>query len=161
MTTYVITLSRNFTLKHPRHGEPTGFRESTLNAIWQSHEMKCGFTDFGMKLHTIRGNYSLWVKRFRKIERGQAILSLRFWSGIPYRSTPIELCKLGINDGIGLQMLWFRYGNICEPIIDSKSIDVERIAKNDGLNEKDWLKWFEKEDLYDTFAVIHFTKFRY
>lgn len=161
MTTYVITLSRKFTQRHPRHGEPTGFCESILNAIWLSHEIKCGLTDFGVKLHTIRGNYPLWLKRFRKIETGKAVLSIRFWSGMPYKSPQIELCRLDRYDGIGLQMLWFRNGNLCEPIIDNKRIDIERIAKNDGLNENDWYNWFVKEDLHDTFAVIHFTKFRY
>lgn len=161
MTTYVITLSRNFTLKHPRHGEPTGFCESTLNAILQTLGVKSRFPEFGMKLHTIRGNYPLWVKRFRKIERGQAILSIRYWSGMPYNSKQFELCRMGRNDGIGLQMLWFRNGNLCAPIIDSKSIDMERIAKNDGLNVNDWYNWFVKEDLHDTFAIIHFTSFRY
>ncbi len=161
MQKYVITLSRNFTLKHPRHGEPTNFCESALNAIWQAHDVKCTFPKFGAKLHTIRANYSLWYKRFQKIKAGKAILSIRYWSGKPYNSKQVELCKLSDKDGIGLQMLEFRNGSICEPCINSTPIDVELIAKNDGLKYIDWRKWFEKDDLNGKYAIVHFTDFRY
>lgn len=161
MQKYVITLSRNFTLKHPRHGEHTGFCEKTLNAVCYANGAKWLFPAFGPKLHTIRGNYELWVKRFAKIEPGQAILSLRYWSGVPYNSKQIELLQLSNMDGIGLQMLEFRNGNIYEPCVNGRQINLDLIAYNDGLRKEDWLKWFEKEDLSEKFAIIHFTYFRY
>lgn len=40
-------------------------------------------------------------------------------------------------------------------------IDGKTLAHNDGLSEVDWRNWFERYDLTEPLAVIHFTKFRY
>lgn len=71
MTTYVLTVSEFFPKTHNKAGLPTGF----INAISNK-----------TKLHTIRGNYDLWAKRFEKINKGEAVLSVRYWSGKPYNS---------------------------------------------------------------------------
>ena len=105
MKTYVITLSQNFPAKHPRKGEPTNFNVQLLNAVWRSHNMSVGFPQFGMKLHTIRANYELWSKRFKKIDAGNAVLAVRYWTGKPYHSKQIEICKLPKDDGIGIQKM--------------------------------------------------------
>lgn len=38
---------------------------------------------------------------------------------------------------------------------------IDLFYNNDGLSEVDWRNWFERYDLTEPLAVIHFTKFRY
>ena len=120
MKTYVITLSRNFLAYHKRAGEETHFKEKIQS---------------GEKLHTIRANYPLWEKRIKEVQEGRAVLSIRQWTGKPYRS------KL--------------------PYVDSEWTFMVSLAKNDGLSLNDWVYWFGGYDLSEPMAIIHFTKFRY
>ena len=162
-------LSRNFPAKHPRHGEHTNFDTKLLNAVWSAQNMSIGLPQYGMKLHTIRANYELWSKRFEQIEAGNAVLSIRYWTGKPYHSKQTEICKLTREDGIGIQKMEFLAfqegyrkdagiwiaGNVFP--IDER----EQIAINDGLTLQDWEAWFKSCDLSKPLAIIHFTKFRY
>lgn len=159
MKTYVITLSKVFPVTHKRAGEPTEFKHKFIAAVnkWEDH---------WLKLHTIRANYPLWRKRFDDIEAGEAILSVRQWSGKPYCSKQIELVRLTREDGIGIQKLEFtpdRDGmysfNMFD--IDGRYSTKEILAQNDGLSLDDWTEWFRKYDLSQPLAVIEFTKFRY
>ena len=162
MNTYVIMLSHTFPAKHPRKGEQTNFEYQILNAVLGEHNMSIGLPQYGMKLHTIRSNYALWRKRFKQIEAGKACLSIRYWTGKPYHSKQTEICKLTVDDGIGLQVLNFYNGCLQQPIISSgMAINAELLAKNDGLSFESWQDWFRKSDLLKPFAVIQFTKFRY
>ena len=166
MKTYVLTLSQKFPAKHPKHGEPTNFNSQLLNAVWRAHNMSVGFPQFGMKLHTIRANFPLWQKRFAQIEAGKAILSVRYWTGKPYYSKQMEICKLTKADGIGLQQIRFAHYNDGKTYLDcahigGRDVKGELIAVNDGLNYQDWSNWFKSYDLSKPLAVIHFTNFRY
>ena len=155
MDTYVITLSQFFPVSHIRAGNPTGFKDKFLAAI---KELK----DEWWKLHTIRANYEFWKKRFDKIERGEACLSIRQWTGKPYRSKQVELAKLTREDGIGIQQLSFSFGEISKMRIQNGvEPSLETLAKNDGLSLQDWYEWFKGYDLYNPLAIIHFTSFRY
>ena len=149
MKTYYLTLSQVFPSTHPRAGEPTYFRENLRRS----------------KLHTIRANYELWRKRFEQIERGEACLSVRQWSGKPYCSKQIEIARLTKEDGIGLQRLNFYRGNFPDslfyPSIDDKPSDSTELAQNDGLAIFDWFEWFGHYDITKPLAIIHFTPFRY
>ena len=160
MKTYVITLSQTFPATHPRAGEPTGFSHKVTAACnkWGDHQLK---------LHTIRANYPFWKKRFDEIERGEACLSIRQWSGKPYRSKQIEIARLTKEDGIGIQKLEFLE---FDPAfkdgiwISGKTFSQshkECLAENDGMSYKDWQDWFRNYDLSKPLAIIHFTKFRY
>lgn len=154
MKTYVITLSKVFPKGHPKQGEPTGFEEAILNAI-------NGIDRAGhKKIHTIRANYGLWLKRFMDIEAGNAILSIRQWTGAPYRSKQREIAWLSKEDGIGIQRLQlvdlFR-----ATTIEGRKIELPDLARNDGLTFDDWYQWFKGYDLNKPLAIIHFTKFRY
>lgn len=164
MKTYVLTLSQVFPATHPRKGEPTYFKEQVLNAVFGKENnwyIKTSYPEKNrFKLHTIRENYTLWKKRFEQIERGEACLSVRRWSGRPYASEQVEIIQLTKKDGIGLQRLGFYY-ELHHPIVEGKSIDVNTIADNDGLLLKDWVDWFKNNDLTKPLAIIHFTKFRY
>jgi len=157
MKTYVITLSRKFPATHKRHGEPTEFLEKFLNG-------QTGTGDF-KKLHTIRANYRLWAKRIADVQRGEAVLSVRQWSGRPYMSKQTTIATLTAEDGVGLQQLTDIDTNAycfypCVRI-DKRDIDKVLVANNDGLSLDDWREWFKNYDHTKPLAIIHFTKFRY
>ena len=153
MDKYVITLSQVFPVTHNRSGEPTGFKDKFLAAIKQDGEW--------WKLHTIRANYELWKKRFEKIEKGEACLCIRQWTGKPYRSKQFEIARLTREDGIGIERLTFDRGPHLLPNVDYKPVGVGNLANNDGLSLDDWKEWFKGYDLSKPLAIIHFTKFRY
>ena len=165
MVTYQLILSQKFPATHPRKGEPTEFYSALRNTLdFLRHDLSP--VDFiYCKLHTIRANFPLWKKRFEKIERGEACLSIRQWEGKPRRSKTIEIARLTKDDGIGLQKLEFDTKAVCplcHPIIEGNTIvQAETLAANDGLNFVDWQCWFDKYDLTEPLAIIHFTKIRY
>lgn len=158
MKTYVITLSQNFPATHKKAGQATFFKDKFLAAITHNDE-------YWNKFHTIRANYELWRKRFEQIERGEACLSVRQWSGKPYCSKQIEIARITKEDGIGLQRLNFYRGNFPDslfyPSIDDKPSDSTELAQNDGLDIFDWFEWFGHYDITKPLAIIHFTPFRY
>jgi len=148
MKTYVLTVSKNFPANHPKSGHPTEFPDKILN---------------GRKRHTIRKNYDLWAKRFEQINAGNAILSIRYWSGKPYRSKQVEIKQLTKDDGIGIEML-----KSCDElyglVASSKTVAVGApwplIAIYDGLTLDDFEEWFNIND-FEPMAIIHFTPYRY
>ena len=143
--TYVITLSRHFLATHKRAGEPTAFREKFLN---------------GEKIHTIRTNYPLWEKRIKEVQEGRAVLSVRQWTGKPYRSKQVEFATLTAESGVGIQLVELT-NDFTECIIGDHNHSYVTVAKNDGLHPADWLDWFSAYELSKPMAIIHFTKFRY
>ncbi|MBR1525068.1 MAG: hypothetical protein IJ640_00210 [Prevotella sp.] len=181
MKTYYLTLSQVFPSTHYKKGEPTYFKCKLYNAgvlISQplEYDMPANSKEPNFKYHTIRANYGYWRKRFEKIDRGEACLSIRMWSGKPYRSKMIEIARLTKEDGIGLQKLmysddvdmvgeysivedgWELFG-----IKGDTKVYNKQLAKNDGLSYEDWNAWFNNPnyDLSKPMAIIHFTKFRY
>lgn len=150
MKTYVITLSQKFQHKHSKAGEPTEFKDKFFEALRGE----------GGKIHTIRANYDLWKHRFDEIDAGLAQLSIRQWSGLPYRSKQIELALLSRKDGIGIQRLKFDKSGFL-PNVDYKPIGIGYLANNDGLTFDDWSEWFKDYDKTKPLAIIHFTAFRY
>lgn len=140
--TYVLTISEFFPKTHPKSGLPTGF----INAISRWN-----------KIHTIRGNYELWAKRAEKINKGEAVLSVRCWTGKPYNSKQREIFvfeKIGV-EKIQRDMLgWFIND------IDS-DYTIKDFAKNDGLSVEDFKSWFRGNNFSEPKAIIHFSNFRY
>lgn len=145
MITYVLTVSESFPLKHKRAGIRTDFILSIAKKI---------------KLHTIRGNYELWKKRFENIESGKACLSIRTWTGKPYNSKQVEQFKLYKSDGIGIQKLQSTLLGWFVDDLDS-NLTVAELAKNDGLSKGDFIEWFKDHLFSEPKAIIHFTNFRY
>ena len=176
MKTYVIMLSKQFPATHPKAGAPTGFVE---NVAFKTHleldKALGGYRNVqGSKLHTIRANYDLWEKRIEQVQKGEAILSLRYWTGKPYASKQEEFAKLKDKDGVGIQLLEFgkaynsktekwdgEYDLNLATVDDACYVSPEALAKNDGLSLKDWRDWFKNYDLSKPMAIIHFTKYRY
>ena len=165
--TYYLTISPAFPSWHPRKGEPTEFRESISTALGRRKD----FVKF-LKKHTMRANFELWQNRFRKIDRGEAVLSIREWMGKPYAkgSSQREIALLTREDGIGIQKLKLKEveqdGQLCIlPFVytDKYTVPVpcRMLAENDGLSVSDWKEWFRTHDLSKPLAIIHFTKFRY
>ena len=172
MKTYVITLSEVFPATHKRRGEKTYFGQAFLTGITcarcktQNPAMCMGecYTGF-RKIHTIRANYRLWAKRIADVQRGEAVLSVRQWSGRPYMSKQATIATLTAEDGVGLQQLTDIDTNAycfypCVRI-DKRDIDKVLVANNDGLSLDDWREWFKKYDYTKPLAIIHFTSFRY
>lgn len=150
----VLMLSRVFPITHSRKGEPTDF----------AYKLK-----FNEKIHTIRRNFDLWKVNAEKMERSKFYLSVRQWSGKPYKSRQTEIAQ--IYNAIGVQSIELYYhadNNTITAKIDGRNwldADCSLIAKNDGLNTKDFKEWFfgvePKEDKIFNGVIIHFTNFRY
>lgn len=154
MKTYVITLSKNFMKGHPKECTPTMFKQKLIKKE---------------KIHTISSNYELWLKRINEVNEGKAILSLREWSVLPYRSKQVEIQRLTKESGLGIQLLSMYKPN-CDEIywqidVEKKDISLNEIAKNDGLDITDFRRWFfpykTAKNVSFEGAIIHFTPFRY
>ncbi|WP_311354003.1 hypothetical protein [Alloprevotella tannerae] len=175
--TYVLMLSAAFPKTHINRSYPTYFKErfllgqgypdcavpQDLSGENSSNCNSCGRACFLVKLHTIRANYPLWEKRVKEIQAGNAVLSIRQWSGKQYRSKQVEIARLTAEDGVGIQKLCFP--NRSTALVDyperKLSVDFKLLAKNDGLSLADWCDWFRYYDLSKPLAIIHFTNFRY
>lgn len=152
MKTYFLTFSLVFPKTHARSGEPTYFREKLIT---------------GEKLHTIRANYHLWKKRIDEVNAGEAILSVRYWSGKPYNSKQLRIAEFNKDSGVGVQKLGFyddgdsHYSFENPYTADSFDVYILELAGNDGLSLEDFREWFRKYDLSKPMAIIQLTKFRY
>ena len=158
MKTYVLTLSRYFLTKHSKAGEPTNFREAFNAGQVFNRGSECLY--LRPKLHTIRANYPLWEKRIKEVQEGKAFLSVRQWTGKPYRSKQIEIARLTAANGVGIQKL--EIFDLMRPAkVDGRLVDLTDLAHNDGLSFSDWYDWFSGYDVKKPMAIIHFTNFRY
>lgn len=146
MKKYVLTVSKQFPKTHKKAGLDTGFVSAIKNL----------FSPESTKIHTIRHNYDLWTKRAKEINDGKAILSIRYWSGKPYNSNQVEICRL---EKIGIEKLENPTVFLFAPI-EGRSVNWEDVAKNDGLSFDDFCDWF-KIRTSSPMAIIHFTDFRY
>ena len=144
MITYVLTVSQKFPTTHKKSGQSTGFPLAIKHYD---------------KIHTIRGNYDLWAKRFEKINAGKAILSVRIWEWKPYASKQLEIFKYDYTHKIGIEKLEDPTNFVFAPI-EGKQINWDLVAKNDGLSFEDFCEWFKVRS-NSPMAVIHFTEFRY
>lgn len=156
---YNLMISRVFPATHPRAGESTEFPQKLINA---SLNLSC----MQKKLHTIRANFDLWTKRIEEIQQGHALLRVRKWEGLPYRSPTKVIKQFSWGDGVGIQKLELNSLDFAfdKPLIDGvecTNIDLMTLAKNDGLTFTDWKNWFASYDLSKPLAIIHFTPFRY
>lgn len=174
--TYVLMVSKVFPVGHPKAGRLTEFATKILKSgvghqvsvdkdgnTWNIKPLPIMLPDVLPKIHTIRLNYQLWKKRIDKINAGDAILSLRQWTGSPYNrkrdgSKQQEFLRL---EKVGIQSVCFdRFVGIFIDDIDS-DITLEYLATNDGLHPDDFKQWFRKMKYDEHYAILHFTDFRY
>ena len=168
--TYVITVSRTFPKTHARAGENTYFVQKIRNALHDYKESSVDCYDENgnetcvlireRKIHTIRGNYELWEKRMTEVQKGNAVISLRYWSGKPYNSKQVVICQLDKDSGCGVQKAEFD-DYLYSLKVDDKRMELGNIPLNDGLSHTDFEEWFKGYDLSKPMAIIHFTNFRY
>lgn len=143
MKTYVIILSSFFPVTHPRAGQPTGFEQAYRE---------------GRKTTTIRLNYPLWEKRFKFINKGEACISLRTWTGKPYRSKQRVIDTLTVGEGVGLS-LFQEYKSLF--FADGHLVGYREVAEADGLSWFDFNAWFDTEKEGVDFALIYLNGFRH
>ena len=133
MKTYVLIVSRNFPKKHPAAGESTYFVESILN---------------GTKTTTIRGNYKYWCNIVDQVNAGNAILSIRYWSGKPYASKQVAFAKC-IN--LNTKVVFITNGiNGFEITVDDEYTyytEQSEIIKHEGFKKSShFYDWFPQEE---------------
>lgn len=149
----IITLSRVFPTVQSRAGEPTDFKKKL---------------EEGKKIHTIRRNFDQWKFNAEKIASGKYYLSLRQWSGRPYRSPQEEIARIDTPIGVQKIEILYRYENdTIMAKIDGKYFSpyCYDIANNDGLSTEEFKEWFfgkrRNRDMVFHGVIIHFTDFRY
>lgn len=175
---FVLMVSKQFMRTHPRKGQPTEFRTKILQCVNGKVEVSIssGFdpvrlerSAFEMseshgKRHTCRQNYNYWQYAAQEINSGRAVLSLREWSGKPYRSPQAEFLQL---HHIHVQKLVAKKITVNKKPtmllwIDGKTFDdITTIAANDGFSDRqDFIDWFP-ENIKDG-VIIHFKQdFKY
>lgn len=182
MKTFVLTISRVFPATHTRKGEQTDFKNKILKAVrknvcnsrYGEIGSSCNgcdgrylFQDYCLeipKLHTIRANYELWKNRIEQVQKGEAILSIRYWSSKPYHKDEngigqVEICQLDKDSGVSFQELFNLPSHL---YIDGREpVSENTLAKNDGLSLEDFKEWFKGYDISKPMIIIHFTSFRY
>ena len=103
---------------------------------------------------------SAMAETHHRVQAGKAVLSVRQWTGKPYRSPQEEIAILTNEDGLGIQEL--KMIDLFRPTtINGNRVELPDLAANDGLSFNDWYDWFKSYDLKQPMAIIHFTKFRY
>jgi hypothetical protein len=172
----VVLLSKTFFPQHPKAGKPTFFAEKVDNNFRSLPVVISGEVT-NNKIHTCRSNYEYWKKKINRLKAEDGVLSVRRWNASPYRSPHETIIDIPA-EIVDVQRLVFCNSNIERPFVDrknvlfgieaeSKRINLETLATNDGLSVEDFIAWFKpafekrkNADILD-FAIIHFTTFRY
>jgi hypothetical protein len=159
----VLLLSKTFFPAHPKAGEETHFANKVLAAT--GNQTICPEV-FEEKKHTCRRNYEYWKKKIDRLKATGGELSIRQWSGKPYRSKQEIVATIPAED-VEVQRLSFHHNPYgWTTCVDSRCVPIATIASNDGLTKDDFVAWFTPAlnpdaERNDDFAIIHLTKFRY
>jgi hypothetical protein len=172
----VVLLSKTFFPKHPKAGQETHFKEGvicgTCNTLPCRDVDDVGCKDWGCnsfipKIHTCRVNYGYWERKIARLKEVGGALSVRQWSGLPYRSPQEAVVDIPA-ENVSVQRLRFdknREGEISLNFFSingrGRYVELEDLAGNDGLSVEDFKCWLRGYDLSQDMAIIHFTKFRY
>lgn len=158
MKTHVLTFAKHFMKGHPQEGKPTRFSQSIIRGVKDKDEFH--ISDFNKKIHTIRSNFEWWESKIREVKHTDAYLSLRYWSGKPYRSKQREFLKVHGNNVNKPTAQSIFIDNNWQVYVNGARVMLENVAKNDGLHIADFKHWF-KDNLPYRGIIIHFTDFRY
>jgi hypothetical protein len=174
----VILLSKTFFKGHPKAGQPTDFKEKVKcgtckpSIFIKIEDMGCeerACNSLIPKIHTCRTNYEYWKKKIDRLKAVNGVLSIRQWSGKPYRSPQEIIADIPASE-IGVQKVQFYLyeddGVLIACVFNDSETDWDVIplgtlSANDGLSEEDFKSWFKDCNLTQPMAIIHFTKFRY
>ena len=135
----VLMIAKNFLAYHKRAGQATDF------------EAKIKDKD---KVHTIRPNYEKWKEKIEEVKSGKAELVLKQWEGRPYHSTPNKLFIFDEKNDVEVSKLTKTADGFF--VNDTKKVEPEDLAKNDGLSFDDFCDWFKTRN-NKPMAIIHFT----
>lgn len=148
----VVLLSKVFFEGHPKAGQSTNFAQSVKD---------------GSKRHTVRSNYAYWKRKIAALKKQGGTLCIRQWSGKPYRSQQETILEVPTSV-VGIQKVAIVQTGVnkLSVQVDGREVPISEIAKNDGLNSVEFSEFFApilktSEGNETTFAVIHFTDFRY
>ena len=148
----VVLLSKVFFEGHQKAGQPTNFAKSVKD---------------GCKRHTVRSNYAYWEKKIAALKKQGGTLCIRQWSGKPYRSQQETVLEVPASV-VGIQKVEIAQTGVnrLSAQVDGYEVPISEIAKNDGLNSVEFAEFLRpilktSEGNETTFAVIHFTNFRY
>lgn len=148
----VVLLSKVFFEGHPKAGQSTNFAQSVKD---------------GSKRHTVRSNYAYWKRKIAALKKQGGTLCIRQWSGKPYRSQQETILEVPASV-VGIQKVAIVQTGVnkLSVQVDGREVPISEIAKNDGLNSVEFSEFFApilktSEGNETTFAVIHFTDFRY
>ncbi len=152
----VRTFSREFPSYHPKAGQPTYFVEKIWNDIqlYATYKLICDLNP----LVPVDILWTFWKSIEGKIdeEKGHTIragnhfkvgdkFSPRIWSGKPYNSKQIIIAPdIEVVKVWDIEVVW--RGDFQEFVMPSAQTKttIAEIAKNDGLELNDLLKWFNK-----------------
>ena len=156
----VITFSPRFPSYHPKRGKETYF----VHKFWQAIRIPYKRSQFTNpillklydayeqtdylhgKSHTIRKG-----KRWKKGE----YFSPRIWSGIPYRSKQISIWQdvlitnvwnIEIANINGETKIFLMPDGLLKRYYKPKELNIDEVAKNDGLTTQDLIDWFAVEE---------------
>lgn len=148
----VVLLSKVFFEGHPKAGQSTNFAQSVKD---------------GNKQHTVRSNYAYWERKIAALKKQGGTLCIRQWSGKPYRSQQETVLEVPASV-VGIQKVAIVQTGVnkLSVQVDGREVPISEIAKNDGLNSVEFSEFLApilktSEGNETTFAVIHFTDFRY
>lgn len=178
-----IMLSKTFFPQHYRAGQPTGFAELVRKGV-KRHTCRANYDYWKDRIATLQkrnGTLSLrqWSgKPYEKGSHTERILdvpaSMVEVQRLVLMRTPSEDIEPTYeeHDGTFVRVQGYEY----TAEVEGHPCDVGTIAKNDGLSLEDFKAWFNPVfDEYEakggeasepkrtalTFAIIHFTTFRY
>ena len=139
----VLMIAKNFLAYHKKAGQSTEFEAKIKDKE---------------KVHTIRPNYEKWKEKIEEVKSGKAELVLKQWEGRPYHSTPNKLFIFDEKDNVEVSKLTKTADGLF--VNDTKKVEPEDLAKNDGLSLQDFEDWF-KVFPTEPMAILHFNSFRY
>lgn len=139
----VLTCSRFFPKGHPKAGQPTHFVEKIeacladtipgweMSPTFALHDWEPYYNCTMPKGHTIRAG-----NRFKVGE----MVSLRVWADKPYRSKQIEFAQVEVKKVWPVTITIG--GAYCTVYSGDALLPICVVAKNDGLECEDFVKWF-------------------
>jgi len=150
----VIIFSTVFPSYHQRKGEPTYFVEQLLNSLGNvkdRNDLLPGVADIVNDFFLLDGEH----KKYHTIRAGHRWkvgdwFSPRVWSGKPYKSKQIIIAP-----DLQIKKIWdfkikLMHDIFFEFLLNSDEYyNIDEIAKNDGLTERDFKDWFQYPKPFD------------
>jgi hypothetical protein len=144
-------------------------REFKKNVLIVQKYFKSGYPTYfkdliitGVKVTTIRSNF----KRHKSINMSGAILSIREWSKVPYKSSQIHIMTI-LNYNVQQLIIKHVKGKTPSVLFNGFTLsktDIDLIAKLDGISYELFCEYFNLNQISNktknvSYAIIHFNNF--